>query len=205
MKKVVLTLSLVLGSCFACVSFAETKTEMIALNERVFGPKLLPVEVSIPDTGKGPFPLIIYQHGSSRDGHTFEGSVGKTDEHGTRLKKAALAQGFAFAALDAFHDKGLAPSDKTKFPKAEQYANQLRSSLLVRFAQLDPKNTFYSGFSYGGDAVMNQLYAHKIQSGRLLWRQSHRAMWLPSPDPFHIPCSFSRAHKVITTRSHVSW
>lgn len=159
MQKVVLTLSLVLGSCFACVSFAETKTEMIALNERVFGPKLLPVEVSIPDTGTGPFPLIIYQHGSSRDGHTFEGSVGKTDEHGTRLKKAALAQGFAFAALDAFHDKGLAPSDKTKFPKAEQYANQLRSSLLVRFAQLDPKNTFYSGFSYGGDAVMNQLYA----------------------------------------------
>ena len=137
---------------------AGTHSEIIRMTERVFGTKEIPIEITTPDDRKGPFPLIIYQHGSSRDGFQFQGGKGNTDEHGTRLKKAALARGFAVAFLDAFYEKGLAPSDKRQFPKSEAYAKQLRSYLLLNNNQLDPKNTFYTGFSYGADAVLNQLF-----------------------------------------------
>ncbi len=148
-------------SCLWGVAYASSTSEKFQLTDRMFGTKSIPVEVTFPENGAGPYPLIIYQHGSSRDGYTFSSGEGRTDEHGTRLKKAALAHGFAFAALDAFYDTGLVPSDKTKFPKAEQYAAQLRGLLLRKYPQLDSANTFYSGFSYGGDAVMNQLYDPK--------------------------------------------
>ena len=154
----VIKFALLISCCLSATAHAASTTESYPLNDRKFGTKSIPVELTFPETGSAPYPLIIYQHGSSRDGYTFEGGVGTTDEHGTRLKKAALAQGFAFAALDAFYDKGLEPSDKTKFPKAEQYAAQLRGLLLRKYPQLDAANTFYSGFSYGGDAVMNQLF-----------------------------------------------
>ena len=138
--------------------FSMSKAEMYDLTDRVYGTQPVPVEIFIPKDVKPPYPLIIYQHGSSRDGFVFEGKIGKSDEHGSRLKKAALESGFAFAALDAYEGKGLTPSSKRAFPKAEAYAIQLRRKLLAKYPELDHGNTFYSGFSYGGDAVMNQLY-----------------------------------------------
>jgi dienelactone hydrolase len=135
-----------------------SKVELYPLGERVFGQMQVPVQIFFPKVGTAPYPLIIHQHGSSRDGFSFDDGIGKTDQHGTRLKQAALFKGFAFVALDAFESKGLSPSDKTKFPDAANYAKQLRNLLLAKYSNLDPKNTFYTGFSYGGDSVMNQLY-----------------------------------------------
>ncbi len=149
---------------------AMSKAETYNLTDRVYGAQAVPVEIVFPKAAKPPYPLIIYQHGSSRDGFAFEGRIGKTDEHGSRLKKAALAGGFAFAALDAYEGKGLRPSDKRAFPKAEDYAKQLRKALLSKYAELDPNNTFYTGFSYGGDAVMNQLYPSWIYPPYEGWR-----------------------------------
>ena len=138
---------------------AMSKAEFYSLTDRVYGTQPVPVEIFFPKNAKHPYPLIIYQHGSSRDGFVFEGRIGKSDEHGSRLKKAAIESGFAFAALDAYEGKGLSPSDKRAFPRAEAYAKQLRKILLAKYPELDPSNTFYSGFSYGGDSVMNQMYA----------------------------------------------
>jgi hypothetical protein len=140
---------------------AFSKAETYPLTEPKFGPQSVPVEVFLPTKGRAPYPLIIHQHGSSRDGFSFTGGIGHTDEHGTRLRIAALEKGYAFAVLDAFKGKGLSPSDKGEFPRAEQYAKQLRTQLLAKYPTLDASNTFYTGFSYGGDAVMGQLYPPK--------------------------------------------
>ncbi len=130
---------------------------VLELTEPEYGSRPVPVELWIPSTGQPPYPLIITQHGSTRDGHRFEGGKGQTDVYSTRLMQAAVAQGFAVAALDAFFEKNITPSDKTRFPRASLYGVQLRNQLLARFAQLDAQNTFYTGFSYGGDTALAHL------------------------------------------------
>lgn len=129
---------------------------VIDLPDRVFGTRPVPVELWIPDTGKARYPLVITQHGSTRDGYRFEGGKGQTDVYSTRFMQAAVARGFAVAALDAFFDKNLAPSEKLQFPGADAYAVGLRRHLLTAYPRLDSSNTFYTGFSYGGEMVMLQ-------------------------------------------------
>ncbi len=135
------------------------ETFVLDLDEPNFGTRPVPVELWIPATGLSNYPLIITQHGSTRDGHTFAGGKGQTDVFSTRLMQAGVARGFAVAALDAFFDKGLSPSDKTRFPSASVYAVRLRHHLLARFPQLDGRNTFVTGFSYGADAALAHLSA----------------------------------------------
>lgn len=132
-------------------------TFVAELEERTFGRRPVPVELWIPDAGQAAYPLIIAQHGSTQDGYRFEGGKGRTDAYVSRLMRAAIQRGFAVAVLDAFFEKGLAPSDKTRFPSATAYGVGLRAVLLARHANLDPRNTFYTGFSYGGDSAMGQL------------------------------------------------
>ncbi|MEY3953477.1 MAG: hypothetical protein RLZZ397_357 [Pseudomonadota bacterium] len=167
---------------------AKTYFEMITMSERMYGSKEIPIEVSVPDDRTGPFPLIVYQHGSSRDGFEFQGGQGNTDEHGSRLKKAALARGFAVAFLDSFYEKGLAATDKRKFPKSETYAKQLRSYVLSNVKNIDTKNTFYTGFSYGGDAVLNQLYTpyDPPWTAVVASEPSCNAVARPSPTPYPV-------------------
>lgn len=117
----------------------------------------VPVELWIPKSDKATYPLIITQHGSTRDGHVFAGGKGQTDIYSTQLMQMAIERGFAVAAIDAFYEKGITPMDKTKFPNAAIYASKLRNHLISTYSNLDPKNTFYTGFSYGGDMAMNQL------------------------------------------------
>lgn len=183
----IIQFALLISSCLIASVHAASTTEKYPLLDRKFGTKSIPVELTFPESGNAPYPLIIYQHGSSRDGYTFVGGEGSTDEHGTRLKKAALANGFAFAALDAFYEKGLAPSDKTKFPKAEEYAAQLRGLMLRKYPQLDAANTFYSGFSYGGDAVMNQLYDPKLPLWTALVAAEPSCNVVAKPQPLNYP------------------
>lgn len=124
----------------------------------------VPIELWIPKSGEVSYPLIITQHGSTRDGHVFEGGKGQTDIYSTQLMQMAIERGFAIAALDAFYEKGITPMDKTKFPNAAIYAAKLRNHLLLTYSNLNQKNTFYTGFSYGGDMAMNQMAARNNTS-----------------------------------------
>lgn len=141
---------------------AFSKSEIFQMSERKFGRQSVPTQIYLPKKGQAPYPLIIHQHGSSRDGFQFEGGIGQTDEHGTRLRRAALENGYAFAVLDAFEGKRLSPSSKRKFPRADQYVSHFRSQLLENYPILDGSNVFLTGFSYGADnAAMRQLLPPK--------------------------------------------
>ena len=58
------------------------------------------VEISFPKEFSGKLPLIITQHGSTRDGKKMQD--GATDEYSKRIIKEGTKQGFAVAAIDAF-------------------------------------------------------------------------------------------------------
>ncbi|MBD21298.1 MAG: UBX domain protein [Rhodospirillaceae bacterium] len=107
--------------------------------------------IAIPMNATGPFPVIITQHGSSRDGMVFPGG-GRTDEYSTRLITKGTKRGFAVVAIDAFYQSSIKPEDKRKFPNAHQYALDLKT-LLVSDPRFDGANMFYTGFSYGAGQV----------------------------------------------------
>jgi hypothetical protein len=54
-------------------------------------------QIHFPKEKSKKVPLIIHQHGSSRDGMKFKKWGGKTDEWGKRLIKAGLDRGYAVA------------------------------------------------------------------------------------------------------------
>ena len=91
---------------------------ILELSEPRYGNQPVPVEVWLPNTGQASYPLIITQHGSTRDGHRFENGKGQTDVYSTRLMQAAVTRGFAVAALDAFNEKNIGPSDKSRAAQA---------------------------------------------------------------------------------------
>jgi len=82
------------------------------------------VEISFPKKITGKLPLIITQHGSTRDGKKIQD--GATDEYSKRIIKEGTKQGFAVAAIDAFYKKPVKANEKTRFPDALNYANELR-------------------------------------------------------------------------------
>ena len=105
-----------------------------------------------PKKSQGPFPVIISQHGSSRDGMRFPGGDGYTDEYSTRLIREGVKRGFAVVAIDAFYKTKLQPNQKGKFPDAFQYALDLKE-ILVKSPRFDRENIFFTGFSYGAAQV----------------------------------------------------
>ena len=74
------------------------------------------VEISFPKRYSGKLPVIITQHGSTRDGKKIQD--GATDEYSKRIIKEGTKQGFAVAALDAFYKKPIKAHEKTRFPDA---------------------------------------------------------------------------------------
>ncbi len=86
------------------------------------------VEISLPKKFSGKLPVIITQHGSTRDGKKIKD--GATDEYSKRIIEEGTKEGFAVAALDAFYKKPIKPTDKTLFPDALNYANELRKILI---------------------------------------------------------------------------
>ena len=82
-------------------------------------------QIHFPKILNTKFPLIIHQHGSTRDGVEFEAWGGKTDEWGRRLVDLSLDRGYAVAIIDAFYDRDLKPGDKLKFPRAVNIALKL--------------------------------------------------------------------------------
>ena len=97
--------------------------------------------------------LIIHQHGSTRDGVNFLNWGGKTDEWGTRIIKAGLKRGYAVAVIDAFYQRRLSPTDKTKFPNAVSIGLEL-GKILSHDNRIDASKIFYTGFSYGAGWVL---------------------------------------------------
>ena len=124
--------------------------------------------VTTPLSAQRPLPVVITQHGSNRDGMSFPGGEGKTDEYSSRLIKEGTRRGFAVVALDAFYKTSIKPSDKRKFPNAFQYALDLKD-ILVNDPQFDGKNIFFTGFSYGASQV-NKSISSKVNYGQVPWR-----------------------------------
>jgi dienelactone hydrolase len=97
--------------------------------------------------------------------------VGKTDDYTTRLIQRSTARGYAVLAIDAFHKKGLEANDKMQFPTARIYAERLRQEVSAH-SDLDDKNLFYTGFGYGGQSVLDELYKPmEAWEWRALWQQ----------------------------------
>ena len=116
--------------------------------------------IAVPKDANTPIPLIITQHGSSRDGLRFPGSSGRTDEYSTRIIRSGVERGFAVAAIDAFYGTDIKANNKTIFPNAFQYAVDL-NQILSKDPRFDENNIFYTGFSYGAGQVNKSVYKYQ--------------------------------------------
>ena len=141
-------------------SSSFSKTIKLELSEKKYGVSSVPIELIFPEKPiKKPLPLVILQHGSTRDAGYLSNGIVQTDVQMKKLSQASLKNGFAVAVIDAFYKKNIKASQKTKFPEAQVYAKQVASHL-SKNSELDPNNFFYTGFSYGGHAalmLMNNL------------------------------------------------
>lgn len=138
------------------ITFSQSFSETIKLelSEKKYGTSNVPIELIIPDNPiKKPIPLIILQHGSSRDAGNISNGIVQTDVQMKKLSESALNNGFAVAIIDAFYKKNIKSNQKTKFPQAKLYAKQI-ASYFSKNPELDSNNFFYTGFSYGGHAAL---------------------------------------------------
>ena len=164
----------------------EKESKVLNLFDGFYGQSEVPIEITLPN-GDGPFPVIITQHGSTRDGQIFVGKKGQTDEHSRRLTERAVTRGFAVIALDAFYNKNLQPTDKRKFPNAETYAKEIRNQIATLNPKLDPKLTFYTGHSYGGAAVINAIFENDVDKWTALVSAEPHCNTFPSPRKLDVP------------------
>ena len=140
------------------------------------------VEISFPKKFTGKLPVIITQHGSTRDGKKIKD--GAIDEYSKRIIEEGIKQGFAVAAIDAFYKKEIKPTDKTLFPNATVYANNLRK-MLSEDDRFDRNNVFYTGFSYGAEQVLKTIGASFNDENPKTWRAVVAAE--PGCNSFHQP------------------
>ena len=112
-------------------------------------------QIHFPKKTDGKVPLIIHQHGSSRDGMKFKKWGGRTDEWGKRLVKEGLKRGYAVAVIDAFYNRKLKPTNKNKFPNAVHIAIKL-AKIYSQDNRIEKSKIFYTGFSYGSSQVFTQ-------------------------------------------------
>ena len=125
------------------------------------------VEISFPKKFTGKLPVIITQHGSTRDGKKIQD--GATDEYSKKIIDEGTKEGFAVAALDAFYKKPIKATDKTKFPDALNYANELRK-ILIKDERFDKEKFFYTGFSYGAQQVLKTIGAPYNNKNPNAWK-----------------------------------
>ena len=131
-------------------------------------------QIHFPSNIKERLPIIIHQHGSTRDGFKFKKWGGKTDEWGKRLLDKATERGYAVALLDTFYKRKLEPTDKNKFPNAILAALEL-SYILSQDVRFDKSKFFYTGFSYGAEQVL------KLQDKRSAYNNIFRAAVAAEP------------------------
>ncbi len=140
------------------------------------------VEISFPKKFTGKLPVIITQHGSTRDGKKIKD--GAIDEYSKRIIEKGIKQGFAVAAIDAFYKKEIKPTDKTFFPNATIYANNLRK-ILSEDDRFDKNNIFYTGFSYGAEQVLKTIGSPFNKENPKSWKAIVAAE--PGCNSFHQP------------------
>ena len=155
------------------------------------------VEISLPKKFSGKLPVIITQHGSTRDGKKIKD--GATDEYSKRIIKAGIKEGFAVAALDAFYKKPIKATDKTLFPDALNYANELRK-ILIKDERFDKDRFFYTGFSYGAQQVLKTISAPYNNKNPNAWKAIASAE--PGCNVFHQPIKFN--HPVLIIKGEES-
>jgi len=155
------------------------------------------VEISLPKKISGKLPVIITQHGSTRDGKKIKD--GATDEYSKRIIKAGNKEGFAVAALDAFYKKPIKATDKTLFPDALNYANELRK-ILIKDERFDKDRFFYTGFSYGAQQVLKTISAPYNNKNPNAWKAIASAE--PGCNVFHQPIKFD--HPVLIIKGEES-
>ena len=155
------------------------------------------VEISLPKKFSEKLPVIITQHGSTRDGKKIKD--GATDEYSSRIIKAGNKEGFAVAALDAFYKKPLKATDKTLFPDALNYANELRK-ILIKDERFDKEKFFYTGFSYGAQQVLKTISAQYNNKNPNAWKAVASAE--PGCNVFHQPVKFN--HPVLIIKGEES-
>jgi dienelactone hydrolase len=125
-------------------------------------------ELHLPTGSTTRLPVIITQHGSTQD-KFFKSGKGKTDAYSQQIIDKGLAQGFAVVAIDAFYSRNTKGSEKELFPAAQFYALTLRN-LLASDNRFDPERIFYTGFSYGGQMVIETLMPLASQYRNARWR-----------------------------------
>jgi dienelactone hydrolase len=125
-------------------------------------------QIHFPKEIKKKIPVIIFQHGSSRDGMKFKRWGGKTDEMGKRIAKRGTEEGYAVVLVDAFYKKGIKPSNKRKFPQSIFYAIKLKN-ILSKDQRFDQNRFFYAGFSYGAATAL-KLYSSRLNKINPPWR-----------------------------------
>ena len=115
-------------------------------------------EIHFPQNSTGKVPLIITQHGSSRNGYKFKKEGGKSDEYSKNILKKGLQNGYAVAVMDMFYKGKDVGSNKGSFPNGNQ-ANFFAKRILSLFLseKIDRSQIFYTGFSWGGDTTLAYL------------------------------------------------
>ena len=131
-------------------------------------------QIHFPNGSAIKLPVIIHQHGSTRDGLKFKKWGGKSDEWGKRLVNKALDRGYAVALIDSFYKRNLKPNDKGKFPNAVLISQEL-SYILSEDKRFDKSKIFYTGFSYGASQVM------KLQDERSAYNNIFKAAVAAEP------------------------
>ena len=131
-------------------------------------------QIYFPKNNNKKLPVIIHQHGSTRDGLVFKEWGGNSDEWGKRLVKKALERGYAVALLDTFYKRKLKPTDKEKFPNSVLAALEL-SYILSQDERFNKSKIFYTGFSYGASNVM------KLQDERSAYNNIFKAAVAAEP------------------------
>ena len=150
------------------------------------------VEISLPKDIEGKLPVIITQHGSTRDGKKIKD--GAIDEYSKRVIEEGIKQGFAVAAIDAFYNKQIKATNKTVFPNATEYANSLRK-ILVQDGRFDKNKIFYTGFSYGAEQVLKTIGAPFNNQNPKAWRAAVAAE--PGCNSFHEPVKLNFSMLII--------
>ena len=169
-----LSLILLSTSVFAKVEikkFKNTNIEVIKFqvpDRKLPGKDDVLAQIHFPKKTNEKVPLIIHQHGSSRDGMKFKKWGGRTDEWGKRLVKEGLKRGYAVAVIDAFYNRKLKPTNKNKFPNAVHIAIKL-AKIYSQDNRIEKSQIFYTGFSYGSSQVL------KFQDSRIQSQNPFRA------------------------------
>ncbi|MDH4376712.1 MAG: hypothetical protein QE494_10460 [Ramlibacter sp.] len=125
-------------------------------------------ELHLPTGSANRLPVIITQHGSTQD-TPFKSGKGRTDVYSQQIIDKGLAQGFAVVAIDAFYPRNTRATEKELFPAAQFYALTLRN-LLASDSRFDPERIFYTGFSYGGQMVIETLMPLANEYRNMRWR-----------------------------------